>query len=415
MPNGFTDDDWTKAKGEIQVILSQRVLSNNPLISYGELAARISTLQISPDDDRLAKLLDEISTTESTAGRGMLSVVVVHQDDKRPGAGFFKLAKRLGRNSRDQDELWMEEFRKVRLAWERQSAGASASSHASKGIQGRSIETLPFLIPECSFPSHPISRGAPKFHKLGALTDSVEGRTLRTEFFEQTLVGMFLRLGRAVPYAFYSSNGEIRSLDAGCIKFLLNRSAPEILVNCDDHGEIVGVVPLPSLVARYALDEETFHPFVGDELESELPFDPEDVMDERRRVECESVRRVGSGAFRSVVMWAWRGRCAVTRTTIQCVLDAAHIRRYNGMKTNIPCNGIALRNDLHTLFDNHLLSFSYSDDRLVLDISKDLRGTEYEAYAAIALDLPAHRSHRPHPLLVEQHHKGFREREAARG
>ena len=45
-------------------------------------------------------MLGEISSEEDAAGRGMLTVLVVHRaGDMQPGPGFFELAKQLGRNT----------------------------------------------------------------------------------------------------------------------------------------------------------------------------------------------------------------------------------------------------------------------------------------------------------------------------
>ena len=416
MPHGFTQIAWASSKETARNALSQRAVLSNPFISYGELVAIISAIQISPEDPRLGKLLDEISVEENEAGRGMLSVIVVHQTgDKQPGAGFFKLAKRLGRLASDQERLWVDELANVKSAWT--SGGAikyPKSGQTLRNIGGRPIETLPFRIPEYPHPSHPISRGAPKFHKLEALSDWGEGKTPRTEFFERILVGMFLRLGRAVPYAFDTIDGEIRSLDAGCIKFLLNRRVPEIAVSCNSAGEVASVTPLTILINRYLSDDQSFRQFASNEIESNLPFDIDAEIDERRRIESESVRREGVAAFRSSVLWAWDGCCAVTGTVVRCTLEAAHIYPYNGIKTNDPSNGIALRSDMHALFDSHLFSLRYVHDRLLLDMSKELRGTEYERYAGTSLKLPEAQSHRPHSRLVEHHRRKFEDAEARR-
>jgi hypothetical protein len=63
-------------------------------------------------------LLGQISVEEHEAGRGMLSVLVVHKSgDFRPGTGFFDLARLLGHKSRDRDKVWSEDFKKVKAAW----------------------------------------------------------------------------------------------------------------------------------------------------------------------------------------------------------------------------------------------------------------------------------------------------------
>jgi len=407
MPHGFSRDAWAAAIDETQRLLSQRASSSNPLISYSELATRIGSIEIQPDDTRLATLLDEISRAESNAGRGMLSAIVVHKEgDQRPGEGFFKLARQLGRSLADKDQFWLAELAKVKASWSSGILSGTARGEP-KILAGRLIETLPFLVPEYPLPSHPISRGVPKFYRLQDLSDKVEGRTPRTEFFEQTIVGMFLRLGRAVPYAFYPSSGEIRSLDAGCIKFLLNRSRPEIEVTCASDGTIVGITPLPSLVDRYSADDQTFELFANDNEDADLPFDTNEHGDERKYSVSRNVQREGVGAFRSGVMWAWKRRCAVTGTAVDCTLDAAHIYPYNGPRTNVLSNGIALRSDLHALFDNHLISLRYVEGKLVLEVASELGGTEYEAYSGKSLTLPEAKSSRPHFRVVGHHYERF--------
>lgn len=63
-------------------------------------------------------MLDEISDEEDQAGRGMLSVIVVHKSgDQKPGSGFFKLAKKLGRETSDTDKCWIEELNRVYSYW----------------------------------------------------------------------------------------------------------------------------------------------------------------------------------------------------------------------------------------------------------------------------------------------------------
>ena len=58
-------------------------------------------------------MLGQISEEEDAAGRGMLSVLVVHKDgDKMPGPGFFTLAKKLGRDISDRDKCWSDELTK---------------------------------------------------------------------------------------------------------------------------------------------------------------------------------------------------------------------------------------------------------------------------------------------------------------
>ena len=90
-------------------------------ISYTAVAERIGRVSgcvIEPTDPRFHDLLGEISTEEDAEKRGMLSVVVVHKDgDRKPGSGFFKLARELGRETSDEVAFWIEELTKVHSVW----------------------------------------------------------------------------------------------------------------------------------------------------------------------------------------------------------------------------------------------------------------------------------------------------------
>lgn len=67
-------------------------------------------------------------------------------------------------------------------------------------------------------------------------------------------------------------------------------------------------------------------------------------------------RRADARAFRDQVVMSFGGRCCVSGCTTESALEAAHIRPYNGHKSNKLSNGLALRADLHRLFDADLLA-----------------------------------------------------------
>jgi len=88
------------------------------MISYSDLVFRIETIRMELDSFALAHMLGEISEEQNAAGRGMLSVIVVHKDgDMQPGPGFFQLAKKLGRDTSDKTTCWVEELRRVHGHW----------------------------------------------------------------------------------------------------------------------------------------------------------------------------------------------------------------------------------------------------------------------------------------------------------
>jgi hypothetical protein len=114
---GFEIAVWEAAKEEMRQVLIDRAAVRG-MIPYSELVDQISTVHFDPDSYALAHMLGEISTAEDAAGRGMLSVIVVHKDgDMQPGPGFFELAKRLGRNTSDILKCWVEELHRVHQEW----------------------------------------------------------------------------------------------------------------------------------------------------------------------------------------------------------------------------------------------------------------------------------------------------------
>ena len=117
--HGFTQNAWNAAKEEARKAMIAAAQSDHGAISYSDLAyKKIKSCTLEPHDPRLARMLGDISTEEDAAGRGMLSVVVVHKTgDLKPGSGFFKLAQSLGRDVANEEKCWIDEWKKVRNAW----------------------------------------------------------------------------------------------------------------------------------------------------------------------------------------------------------------------------------------------------------------------------------------------------------
>lgn len=110
---GYTDEQWDTAKKEMRAVLIAGAREERT-ISYTELTGKVHTIHFSPDDNAFHHMLDDISREEDAAGRGMLSVIVVHKEgDKRPGPRFFKLAKKLERDTSDREKCWIDEFNRV--------------------------------------------------------------------------------------------------------------------------------------------------------------------------------------------------------------------------------------------------------------------------------------------------------------
>lgn len=116
----FTETEWKLAKEQAKAVIVNRIKAKerNAKVSYSELVSHIDAIELTARAPLLSRLLDEISREENSAGRGMLSVIVVHKTgDHMPGPGFFELAKALGRDIRDRERCWINEHSKVCSAW----------------------------------------------------------------------------------------------------------------------------------------------------------------------------------------------------------------------------------------------------------------------------------------------------------
>jgi hypothetical protein len=115
--HGFSEEQWSAAMAEVKALLVARAKVRG-MIPYSELVSQLKTVQFQVHDPRLFHLLGDVSTQEDAAGRGMLSVIVVHKSgDMQPGPGFFELAKKLGRNTSDILSCWIAELKNVHAHW----------------------------------------------------------------------------------------------------------------------------------------------------------------------------------------------------------------------------------------------------------------------------------------------------------
>jgi hypothetical protein len=305
------------------------------------------------------------------------------------------------------------------------------------------LETLPIVIPDYERESSPFSSGrAIEKYKQDDLKKRPSGeKTSRTDWFEKRLVGIWLKIGRPVPYAFRTDDGNPRSLDAGCLGYLLNRETPELETTCDSEGYIIEVEPAGDLRHRYTAMEERLvddirptadgigtnqdAPVDSQELTSTEPpqstddgfdsplidFNIDAPVDERRKQESGRAVRDGAERFRRDLLKTWGGQCAIAGTHVAEALDGAHIYPYLGDNTNLVINGVLLRADLHRLFDRHLISFRYEESSLIISVSKKLADTEYEVYSGRRIVLPTARRHQPAECFIRWHYEKFKSKE----
>ena len=140
-----------------------------------------------------------------------------------------------------------------------------------------------------------------------------------------------------------------------------------------------------------------------EKLEDAVEFDPSEISDARDKVLREIAQRRGQSKFRRALLRAYNGKCAISLTAVEAVLEAAHITPYLGEQTNHITNGILLRTDLHTLFDLNLIKI---DPRsMSVRVSPSLEGTPYWNYDGRKISLPIKTDDRPSPLALAEHFK----------
>lgn len=100
--------------------------------------------------------------------------------------------------------------------------------------------------------------------------------------------------------------------------------------------------------------------------------------------------RRGQGVFRVMVLDAYNRRCCVTGERTLPVIEAAHIQPYVSPQSNHVQNGLALREDVHTLFDEGYVGVD-EDYRFVVSprLREDFEnGREYQRYHGTSIRLP---------------------------
>jgi hypothetical protein len=149
---------------------------------------------------------------------------------------------------------------------------------------------------------------------------------------------------------------------------------------------------------------------VKQEAAAEPP--PADDYDARQRVLRQIVRRRGQPKFRSTLMTAYSGRCAVTGYEAGDALEAAHLRPYRGPESNTLSNGLLLRADIHTLLDLKLLAINPQTREVA--VSRLLSATQYGSLSGKPLAEPALLSQRPSQDALDVLWQEFTEAEAHR-
>ena len=139
-------------------------------------------------------------------------------------------------------------------------------------------------------------------------------------------------------------------------------------------------------------------------IESKLDFNPENLTDARKRINTAIVQRQGQSKFRSELLKAYGGQCAITDCDAEAALEAAHIFPYRGNDTNHVKNGLLLRADIHTLFDLNLISIDPDTNKVI--ISSSLLNTCYKEINGKPLKSPKDYAS-PSAKAIARHYQTF--------
>jgi putative restriction endonuclease len=115
--------------------------------------------------------------------------------------------------------------------------------------------------------------------------------------------------------------------------------------------------------------------------------------------------RLGQGAFRILVTDAYDRRCVITGEKILPVLEAAHIKPVTQGGLHRVQNGLLLRSDFHTLFDQGYLTVSPDHH---VRVSRGLRdtfhnGAYYYGFDGLEIRGPVSEHDQPERELLEWH------------
>ncbi|MDR7270117.1 hypothetical protein J2X20_002775 [Pelomonas saccharophila] len=204
----------------------------------------------------------------------------------------------------------------------------------------------------------------------------------------------------------------------------------QVIINAGVRRDDVEIGEASSRVAFRELDYEPWYVHGHDEArgrwlivrgvrpgadEDSTPLPVEDDTspgaDDARRLGTIRVRR-GQAKFRADLIGAYGGKCAVTGTRIEELLEAAHIVPHAQGTNYRISNGLLLRADIHTLYDLHLLSV---DDRYRVHLSKRLMLTDYLRYHGAELrSFPTTSAQQPSSIYLKERHDRFIAEESAR-
>ena len=115
--------------------------------------------------------------------------------------------------------------------------------------------------------------------------------------------------------------------------------------------------------------------------------------------------RLGQGAFRSLVTDTYQRKCAITQEKVLPVLEAAHLKPVSEGGLHCLDNGILLKRDFHTLFDQGYITIT---PNYRVCVSKKLKeefhnGKHYYQFHDTEIWLPPLSNQQPNRVFLEWH------------
>lgn len=129
-------------------------------------------------------------------------------------------------------------------------------------------------------------------------------------------------------------------------------------------------------------------------------------LDERRSELIYQVIRQRQDAFRTDLLTAYDGLCAVTAYDVPETLQAAHISSYRGPRSQKTSNGLLLRADIHLLYDAHLASVDPETMKFI--VAPKIERSAYGDLNGQIIRLPYYDSDKPSEPRLATHFAEFR-------
>ncbi len=125
----------------------------------------------------------------------------------------------------------------------------------------------------------------------------------------------------------------------------------------------------------------------------------------KKKSKQQTTLREGQSQFHTEISIAYHHRCCISGETTPELLQAAHIQDYINRESNHIQNGLLLRIDLHSLFDNGLL---YIDENYIVHISPLISSDDYKKFDNKKIALPDNQYSWPSLEALAYKTKSFR-------